>query len=75
MSTEFAIIEKLHQVPVLRDKNMLSTLGVQFPSYMTVKNYIASFKRGKFSIEGEDRWEKLVSVSTPVNINAIHMIF
>lgn len=41
------------------------------PWYGTVKKWIASFKRGKFAIEVENRLRKLVSVSAPVIIDAL----
>ena len=51
---------------------MLNTLGDQCPSYETVKNWTASFKRGKFSIEDDDRSGRPVSVSVHENIDAVH---
>lgn len=41
----------------------------------TMKNWIASFNRGKFFTVNEDRLGRLVSVSTAVNINTIQYMF
>lgn len=84
MSTEIVKIGKLEYRAIikylylkgLRGKqiyeDMLNTLGDQCPSYATVKNWTASFKRGKFSIEDDDRSGRPVSVSVPENIDAVH---
>lgn len=58
------------------DKNMLNTLGEQCPQYATVKtlHWIASFKRGKISVEDKDQSGRPVLVSIPVNIGAGHDI-
>ena len=85
MSTEIVKIEKLEYRAIikylylkgLRGKQIYedmlnNTLGDQCPSYATVKNWTASFKRGKFSIEDDDRSGRPVSVSVPENIDAVH---
>lgn len=52
--------------------DMSKTLGEVCPSYATVKNWVASFKRGKISVEDDDRPGRPISVSTPENVNAVH---
>lgn len=39
-----------------------------------MKKWVASFKRGKYSIKDEDRLGRLVSVPTLVNTDALHDI-
>lgn len=73
---EYRAIIKYLYLKGLRGKqiyeDMLNTLGDQCPLYATVKNWTASFKRGKFSIEDDDRSRRPVSVSVPENIDAVH---
>lgn len=73
---EYRAIIKYLYLKGLRGKeiyeDMLETLGDQCPSYATVKNWIASFKRGKLSVEDDKRPGRPISVSTPENIDAVH---
>lgn len=48
---------------------MLSTIGEQCFAYATVKNLTVSFK---IAIEDEECSGKPVSVSTPINSNAVY---
>ena len=50
---------------------MSKTLGEVCP-YTTVKNWVASFKRGKVSVEIDDRAGRPISGSTPENVDAVH---
>lgn len=48
-------------------EDMINTVSDQC-LYATLNKLIASFKRGKFSIEDEDKFEKPVSVSSSVKM-------
>lgn len=51
---------------------MLKPLTINVLRVRPQKNWIASFKRVKFSIEDKHRSERPVSVSVPENVDAIH---
>jgi histone-lysine N-methyltransferase SETMAR len=51
---------------------MLNIFSDEYPSYTTLKNWIVSFKRGRFSVENEKRPGRPISVSTLENINAVY---
>lgn len=82
MSTEMAKIEKVEyraKCLCLKGfrgkkiyKDMLNTLGELSSSYATLKNWIANFKMGKFSIVVEGRLGRPVCVSIHVNIEAVY---
>jgi transposase len=77
MSTAIVEIDKLEYRAIIKYlylkgirgeqiyEDMLSTLGDQCPSYATLKNWIPSFKRGRFSFENEKRPGRPISVSSP----------
>ena len=48
------------------------TLGKHAPSYATIKNWVAQFKRGDFSTFVAPRRGRLKTVTTPVIIEQIH---
>jgi len=48
------------------------TLGEHAPSYATVKNWVAQFKRGDFSTCDAPRPGRLTTVTTPEIIDQIH---
>ena len=48
------------------------TLGENAPSYVTVKNWVAQFKRGDFSTCHEPRPGRIRTVTTPEIIDQIH---
>lgn len=50
----------------------VSTLDEQCRSYVTMKNWIASFKWGIFSIEDENLSGRPISVPTSIDIDAVH---
>lgn len=55
---------------------MQNPLDEQYPQYTTVRNWIASFKKGKFSIKVEDGSGRPDSMSTSTNSDAVYdMIF
>ena len=51
---------------------MSQTMGDSGPSYATVKHWVVNFKTGHFSVESEKPSRRLVSVSVPANVKAIH---
>ena len=51
---------------------LTETLGENSPSYATVKNWVAEFKRGDFSICDAPRPGRPKTVTTPENIDQIH---
>ena len=53
---------------------LIETLGKHAPSYATVKNWVAQFKRGDFSICDAPRLERPKTVTTPEIINQIHKL-
>ena len=68
-----------HQVPPLQDKVpkeirtiLTETLGEHAPSYATVKNWVAQFKRGDFSTCDAPRPGQPKTVTTPKIIDEIH---
>jgi transposase len=52
--------------------DMLVTLGDKRPSYSTVKNWVARFRRGHLSTEDEERSGRPTRVTIPENVDAIH---
>jgi len=48
------------------------TLGEHAPSYATIKNWVAQFKRGDFSACAEPRPGRPKKVNTPEIIDQIH---
>jgi len=48
------------------------TLGEQAPLYATIKNWVAQFKRGDFSICDAPRPGRTNTVTTPDNVDQIH---
>ena len=53
---------------------MLNVLGESAPSYATVKNWVAEFKRGRTSLEDEPRDGRPKIASTSEMIEKIHEI-
>jgi len=53
-------------------RHLTETLGERAPSYATVKNWVAQFKRGDFSSCDVPRPGRLKTVTTPVIIDQIH---
>ena len=51
---------------------LIETLGEYEPSYATVKNVVAQFKRGDFSTRVAYRHGRLKTVTTPEIIDQIH---
>jgi len=51
---------------------LIETLGEHAPSYATVKNWVAQFKRGDFSIYVAPRPGRPKRVTTPEIIDQIH---
>ena len=51
---------------------LTETLGEHTPSYATVKNWVAQFKRGDYSISYAPRPGRLKTVTTPEIIDKIH---
>ena len=51
---------------------LVETLGEHAPSYATVKNWVAQFKRGEFSICDAPRPGRHKTVTTPKIIDQIH---
>ena len=51
---------------------LIETLGEHAPSYATVKNWVAQFKRGDFSTCDAPRPGRPKSVTTPEIIDHIH---
>jgi len=51
---------------------LTETLGEHAPSYATVKNWVAQFKRGDFSICDAPRPGRPKTVTTPEIIDKIH---
>ena len=54
--------------------DMVNVLGESAPSYATVKNWVAEFKRGRTSLEDEPREGRPKTASTSENIEKIHEI-
>ena len=51
---------------------LIETLGEHAPSYATVKNWVAQYKRGDFSTCDSPRPGPLKTVTTPEIIDQIH---
>ena len=51
---------------------LLETLGEHAPSYATVKNWVAQFKRGDFSTCDAPRPGRPKAVTTPESVDQIH---
>jgi len=51
---------------------LTETLGEHAPSYVTVKNWVAQFKRGDFSTCDAPRSGRPKTVTTPEIIDQIH---
>lgn len=51
---------------------MINTLHDDSPSYATIKNWVTSFKREKFSIKDDERPGRPISVTTLENIDTVH---
>jgi len=51
---------------------LTETLGEQAPSYATVKNWVAQFRRGDFSTCDAPRPERHKTLTTPEIIDQIH---
>lgn len=56
-------------------EDMVNTLHNDFPSYATVENWVACFKRGKLSIQDDERPGRFISVSTPENIDLLRIVW
>lgn len=54
--------------------DMTETLDNQCPSYATIKNWVAEFKRGRSDVKDEHRSGRPISVTTPENIDSVHDI-
>jgi transposase len=52
--------------------DMVKTLGDQCPSYATIKNWFAEFKRGRSDVKDEHRSGRPISVTTPGDIDSVH---
>jgi hypothetical protein len=52
---------------------MLDTLGDKHPSFSAVKNWLARFKTGNVSTEGQCS-ERPTQVTFPENVDAIHSV-
>lgn len=52
--------------------DMIETLGDQCPSYATIKNWVAEYKRGRSDVKDEHRPGRPISVTTPENIDSVH---
>jgi hypothetical protein len=50
----------------------LVTLGDKHPSYFTVKNWVAKFRTGHLSTEGEECSGRPTQGTVPENVDAIH---
>jgi transposase len=50
---------------------MSVTLDDKCPSYSTVKNWVASFRRGHLSTEDEDHSGRPTQVTIPENVDAM----
>ena len=55
-------------------KDMVNVLGESAPSYATVKNWVAEFKRGRTSLEDEPREGRPKTASTLEKIEKIYEI-
>lgn len=53
-------------------EDMQETMKDECPSYATVKNWVAKFKRGDYGVEDEARSGRPPEVTTPENIEAVH---
>ena len=53
-------------------EDMVTTLGIDAPSYSMVKKWAAEFKRGRESLEDDPRPGRSVTVSTQETIDKIH---
>jgi transposase len=51
---------------------MSVTLGDKWPSYSTVKNWVARFRTGHLSTEDEELSGRPTQVTFPENMEAIH---
>jgi transposase len=52
--------------------DMVKTLDEQCPSYATIKNWVAEFKRGRSDLKDEHRSGRPISVTTPGDIDSVH---
>ena len=52
--------------------DITDTLGDQCPSYATIKNWVAEFKRGRSDVKDEHRAGRPISVTTSENIDSVH---
>lgn len=53
-------------------EDMSNTVQANCPSYSTVKNWVADFKRGRKTTSDEDRSGRPADVTTPETIDAVH---
>ena len=82
--SDFFIMEKLEIRGVIKylhkkglsgqeiHNDMVNVLGESAPSYATVKNWIAEFKRGRTSIQDEPRSRRPKTATTPEIIAKVH---
>ena len=82
--SDFFIMEKLEIRGVIKylhkkglsgqeiHNDMVNVLGESAPSYATVKNWIAEFKRGRTSIQDEPRSGRPKTATTPEIIAKVH---
>jgi transposase len=52
--------------------DMSVMLGDKWPSYTTVKNWVARFRAGHLSTEGEERSGRPTQMAIPENMDVIH---
>jgi transposase len=52
--------------------DMLVILGDKCPSYSSVKNWVARFRTGHLSTEGEECSGRPTEVTVPENVGVIH---
>jgi len=62
---KFKALKEIHAI-------LTETLGERAPLYATVKNWVAQFKRGDFSICDAPRPERPKTMTTPEIIDQIH---
>ncbi|XP_006815359.1 protein GVQW3-like [Saccoglossus kowalevskii] len=70
-----AVIKYLYEkgmTPKEIHEDMVTTLGEDSPSYSTIKNWVANFKRGKERTKDGRRFERPQSATTDNQVEAIH---
>jgi transposase len=67
---KYLFVKELSGKEIFAD--MVKTLGDQCPSYATIKNWFAEFKRGRSDVKDEHRSGRPISVTTPGDIDSVH---